>query len=184
MFSFYFSLIKIAVVDERFLVTGVPIEHDRRATRERLLAAILETFFGSAANANRTAVHITGIVNDQAVFIVHSQRLVDLIMGDPNVFHATGHMPIYRYPPVVICSTCASHGHRSDTCTSSPRCTDCGMPGHTAVNCSSQTKRCITCSNDPRFSSYTRHSTTSPLCAFTLQKVKEHNVLASATASD
>ena len=65
--------------------------------------------------------------------IVHSQRLVEMIMQDPNVYHATGHMPIYRYPPVVICTTCASHGHRGEACTSSPRCTDCGMPGYQTV---------------------------------------------------
>ena len=70
-----------------FMVTGRPIEHDRRATRERLLDAILGTFFGSSANANRTAVHIAGVVNDQAMFIVHSRRLVEMIMQDPNYKH-------------------------------------------------------------------------------------------------
>lgn len=68
------------------MVTGRPIEHDRRATRERLLDAILGTFFGSSANANRTAVHIAGVVNDQAMFIVHSRRLVEMIMQDPNAY--------------------------------------------------------------------------------------------------
>ena len=67
------------------MMTGVPIEHDRRTTREGLLDAILETFF-SSANANRTAVHIADVVNDQTVFIVHSRRLVEMIMQDPNAY--------------------------------------------------------------------------------------------------
>ena len=100
------------------------------------------------------AVHVISVFQDHGLFVAHSQALVNKILDDTNVFHATGHLAVFRFPPLLICTTCSSHGHDAEDCKSPPICFRCGRPGHRGEECTSAVRHC---SRDPRFSDLTSH---------------------------
>lgn len=60
-------------------------------------------YYQSEAAENRNHLHIVGIIHDTVILIVHSPRLEDAIIEDPNVFTATGHLAVFRYPLLELC---------------------------------------------------------------------------------
>ena len=152
-------------------LNGLPRTASRQATDDRLKKTILETYYEDEFTNFSTAVHVVSVFQDHGLFVAHSKDLVDKFFDDQTGFHATGHLAVFRFPRLLICTTCSSHCHDAEDCTPPQICFRCGRPGHRGEECTSAVRHCFNCSRDPCFSDLTHHIATWPLCRYTYRQI-------------
>ena len=125
---------------------------------DEIKSLILDHYYpNSTPEHHWNSLYMVGIVHVHAILIVYSAELVGKMNADTTIYHPTGQLRVFPYPPVRVCSRCCDFGHQKDNCTSAPVCTRCATPGHEGSMCSSFEKKCHSCFNSNQFKAYSHH---------------------------
>lgn len=141
---------------------------------KEIKSLVLDHYYpNSTAEHHWNSLYMVGIVHVvHAILIVYSQELADKTNADTSIYHPTGQLRVFPYPPVRVCSRCCDFGHQKDKCISAPVYTRCSFPSHEGSMCLSFEKKCHNCLNSDEFKAYSHHDALSPFCNSIISRIK------------